>query len=349
MSRINADTEYQDILDKIELGLEAFENLLAFIKGMSKAIENYDVFEDVDNSYKETKEGHNIVKDFIKVGLEFVSGHPDADQSEFDMRKVNSLAGTTNSIISGDLETLEEHQAPAVHLSQADKESLDTFQQSTPVNKIDIIETDKKVTKPVNVRKKKKRCNKDKRQKRLLEFQEKLVKSQGLPPSRLMARKNLESEFEQIAGVEAEPASFSSGHNSVLSPLRGPSPSQSVPVLPVLTPGQPDVQPFHQPPAVPWAGHNAPPAPVPPDGSKVPMPGSQIVGQMAGISSGYNQNFTLSSSPQSFSSNTSLPVGWSEARPIMGYRWDGMPLLPSGLPIWSNSGNYYLLALSTSP
>ena len=70
MSNNNADTQFQDTLDKIEVGLEAFKKLLAFSKGMSKKIENYDVFDDVDESYKE--EGPNIVKDFIKVGLDFV-------------------------------------------------------------------------------------------------------------------------------------------------------------------------------------------------------------------------------------------------------------------------------------
>ena len=92
MSNNNADKQFQDTLDKIEVGLEAFEKLLAFSKGMSKKIENYDVFDDVDESYKE--EGPNIVKDFIKVGLDFVRGHPDADnKSEFNM-KVNDTSVT---------------------------------------------------------------------------------------------------------------------------------------------------------------------------------------------------------------------------------------------------------------
>ena len=73
---MSAHTEYHATLDKIELGLEAFEQLLAFTKGMSKVIENYDVFEDVEESY--TEEGHKIVKDFIRVGFDFIRSHPDA-------------------------------------------------------------------------------------------------------------------------------------------------------------------------------------------------------------------------------------------------------------------------------
>ena len=81
---MKADTQFQDTLDNIELGLEAFEKLLAFSKGMSKVMDNYDVFEDVRKSYKE--EGSNIVKDFIKMGLDFVRGHPDADQHKLNIR-----------------------------------------------------------------------------------------------------------------------------------------------------------------------------------------------------------------------------------------------------------------------
>ena len=47
-------------------------------------IDKYNMFEDVRKSFK--KEGPNIVKDFIKVGLDFVRGHPDADQLEINIR-----------------------------------------------------------------------------------------------------------------------------------------------------------------------------------------------------------------------------------------------------------------------
>jgi hypothetical protein len=59
----------------------------------------------------------------------------------------------------------------------------------------------------------KKNSKKHKRQKRLFIFHEKLVKTHGLPSSKLMVGKNLTSEFDQIAGVEAEPDS-STGHDT---------------------------------------------------------------------------------------------------------------------------------------
>ena len=69
--------------------------------------------------------------------------------------------------------------------------------------------------------KKKKRRSKDRRQKRLLKFQEKLVMTHGLPPSRLMVGKRLPSEFEQLAGVASTP---STGSPSIaeLNPLQHP-------------------------------------------------------------------------------------------------------------------------------
>ena len=373
MSNNNAGSQFQDTLDKIEVGLEAFEKLLAFSNGMSKVIKNYNVFDDVDESYE--KEGPNIVKDFIKVGLDFVRGHPDADTKH----EFNFKANTTKHIMMAvpqaapaidcptepggqpvhmpDLNQADKSkvQESMFHLIQVDqKGSLDTFQQ-TPVydtNKRPV-ETVKEVTEVEITKKKKKSCKKDRKQKRLLKFQETLVKTHGLPPSRLMVGKNLDSEFEQIARGEAEPAS-SIGHDTVMvvSPYKGPplanDPSPpSYPVPPVLMPGQPP----DQLPAVPGPGyHVPPPAPVPPDRCQVPMPGcSPSFLQVTGTPSSYNQDLMLSSNPQYNRDSTTWPVGWSEARPMMGYRWDGMPLLPSGLPIGSTSGTYNFLALSPSP
>ena len=92
----------------------------------------------------------------------------------------------------------------STHLSQVD--SSNTYK--TPV--VEEIQVEK-VT-PVQGRKKKRR-KKEKRQERLLNYQEKLVKSSGLPQSRLMekkrpeqdqfsvVRKNLSHEFGQVARV----------------------------------------------------------------------------------------------------------------------------------------------------
>ena len=109
--------------------------------------------------------------------------------------------------------------------------------------------------------------------------------------------------------------------------------------FPVMMPGQQGVQVPDQPPAVPGPGY--PPADhVYPDRCQMPMPGTP---------SSFNQNLMLSSSPQYSTESTIWPVGWSEARPMMGYGWDGMQLLPSGLPIGSTSGTYNFLALPPSP
>jgi hypothetical protein len=260
MSNNNADTQFQDTLDKIEVGLEAFEKLLAFSKGMSKKIENYDVFDDVDESYKE--EGPNIVKDFIKVGLDFVRGHPDADnKSEFNM-KVNDTSVTELSQFESSHDTTPQVDiinAPAnktaevsddcptepsgqpevgfnmvdnsiekdeiFHLSQVD--TMDTTHRTPLQKEVKLVpEEDKaRVVEKIQVEKvqsskKKKIRKKKKRQERLLNYQENLMKTCGLPPSRLMeekrpehhvssagdVRKNLSSEFDQHADFDPGPS-----------------------------------------------------------------------------------------------------------------------------------------------
>ena len=67
--------QFQEILDQIELGLGAFENLLGLSIGMSKVIQNFDVFENVEDVYNQ--DDHTIYKNFIRVGLTFMKGHPD--------------------------------------------------------------------------------------------------------------------------------------------------------------------------------------------------------------------------------------------------------------------------------
>ena len=93
----------------------------------------------------------------------------------------------------------------------------------------------------------------------MLKFHERLVKTSGLPPTRLMAErdrlkgKNLSGKFEQIAGVRAE-----FGPN----PHTGPLPdARTVPdigtsspsVAPPLMPGQIGVQPLTPPASTGWS------------------------------------------------------------------------------------------------
>ena len=119
------------------------------------------------------------------------------------------------------------------------------------------------------------------------------------------------------------------------------------------------VIPVHMMMGQPASVSNQYPSPATPSPS-VPMPG---LGQGIGITSGSQKFSSLFSSPQSYVGNigggcsspqyfpasTSGPAGWSEARPVIGNRWEDMTLLPSGLPFGSTSGYPNLLALSPSP
>ena len=102
-----------------------------------------------------------------------------------------------------------------------------------------------------------------------------------------MVGKRLSSEFEQLAGVASTPSTG--------------SPSIAAGSLP---------PPLQQPGAVLGVGyHHVPqPPPDPPDNLQLPTPHiSQSFGQVTGISSGSNHNFSLSSSPQSLLGSASGP------------------------------------------
>ena len=79
--------QYQDALDKIKVGLGGFEILLALSRGMTKVMSDYDVFQEVEETYD--REDHQIWKDFIKVGMEFVRGRSDIGQLEINVTKVD--------------------------------------------------------------------------------------------------------------------------------------------------------------------------------------------------------------------------------------------------------------------
>ena len=124
-------------------------------------------------------------------------------------------------------------------------------------------------TSPTNVKNRKcKKKRKESRQKRLLKYQEKLVKRNGVPPSRLMMEReilvgrNQSEEFEQVDGFESgtavsrpasEPCQDTRLH-SVTVPLSQPisylpphNTSRPPPITPaptVLMPGQIGSQPF---------------------------------------------------------------------------------------------------------
>ena len=80
--------------------------------------------------------------------------------------------------------------------------SVSDIQFTTPVEKIEKLGAEVKIEKP-KMNSKKKKKNKGNGKRRLLKFQEKLVKFSGLPPSRLM--RSLAEEFEQVCVTEASP------------------------------------------------------------------------------------------------------------------------------------------------
>ena len=113
---------------------------------------------------------------------------------------------------------------------------------------------------------------------------------------------------------------------NVSPPTISYQPPQSVPVSPLLMPGQTG---FNHPSPTIFPSHGQP------------------LGQVTGTTSGSN-HFTLSPTPQSFTGPTNGTAGWSDARPVLGSSWDSSYLKPTGFPEWSTSGLLNLPALSPS-
>ena len=204
-----------------------------------------------------------------------------------------------------------------VELSQFESESVQNIQATTNIKAKDMEKTPPIEEKKVEDDKKKKRKKrkKEKGQERLLNYHEKLVKTAGLPPSRLMedqrlsspgipdVRKSLQSEFEQIGGEERS-ESISLADNQ--------------PPASVTVPAVPEPQGYYQPSA-----------PVCGDGTtsntySLPM----LCSISPPLVGGYQG---LSQSPSCVVGGVS--TGWQNAHPILG----GLSDSP-GLNIGSSSG-----------
>ena len=97
--------QFQEVLDQIETGLGAFEHLLGLSNGMSKLKEDFDVLEDVDECYNQ--EDHKIYRDFIRMGLTFVKGHPDARPPEIPVTPPPKEKANKNSFPLSQVENFD--------------------------------------------------------------------------------------------------------------------------------------------------------------------------------------------------------------------------------------------------
>ena len=157
-----------------------------------------------------------------------MKGHPDARPPEIPVTPPKEKANETSA-----------------HLVQVENiDSSNTLK--TPVVKEEKVEEDYESRVKTEIKtKKKKRKSKERRQERLLKYQEKLMKTIGLPPSRLMekqrlgqgssvlgeVKRNLSNEFEFLAGSRTVHDTGPSLPTPGITPSHGPA-------LPVLMPGQ---------------------------------------------------------------------------------------------------------------
>ena len=326
----NTEFDMEDAFSKIESGLQAFETLVA----CTKQFPNYNLNKDTEEMYVDKE--FTIYKDFIKFGVNFIKNYEVKDNETEEKLSVENGEHPMENLIKSEVK-VEENDTTWVETNQVDscmamKDT--TMDDLSQVTRLDTItphtttrsENEDKEDKPKHRRKK------ERRKKRLLKFQEKLVKTSGLPYSRLMEReiligKNLASDFEQLAGGGAEFAHGPFPDTRSVPETGTSSPPVPPPMMPaVLMPGQTcGVQP-HPPAAPPGCG--------------------QPLGLMAGTTSGSNLHSSLSPIHQSFTGTTSGTVRWSEARPMEGSSGNGNTIPTPGPVNWSTSGSLNLPALS---
>jgi hypothetical protein len=97
--KLNTEYNFEEIYDNIEIGLEAFENLNKFIPRFPK----YDLNADLETLYSDKNDVR--VKDFIKLGADFVMSLDAIELSQFD------TSTTASSHVDSFINT-NEHSTP---------------------------------------------------------------------------------------------------------------------------------------------------------------------------------------------------------------------------------------------
>ena len=189
----------EEVFDKLEIGLEAFEKLVICSLNLPK----YNLKKDLETIYHQKENA--IVKDFIEWGVNFVKTHQSVDLSQVS-NDSTATGNQSDSIEDNNMSKVDSNIKVEEAVKEAVGESVEEAVEEDVV---------KDVEKDQSKKKKRKKTNKEYRQKRLLKFHEKLVETSGLPPSRLMKkqkhnllRRNLADEFNQIGGgFDASPIS----------------------------------------------------------------------------------------------------------------------------------------------
>ena len=308
--------ERDEIFDLINDGVWGIRRLLAFLQklpgyDLEGHLEFYNNEENIA-VMNIINLGLNVVQDEqLRCGLEVV----------YADKQPNTV--TVKTDVSAD------HVKDKINVEKVKTESADELSQLSKENN--------NTPKLEQKQKKKKSINKKRREERLLRFQEKLVITSGLPPSRLMkkrlekaspqgmwnAKKNLAGDFEELA--VPRPANVVGGHSVLPGQpalhVQMPGHSASPPPSSVMMPGQQSC-PLSVPALIPEQPALAFPFPVLMPGQQA-LPFSSLTPgqnshpqlgfiheqavQQTGITSGFDNFSTLYSSPVTFVGDVNSP------------------------------------------
>ena len=213
---LNMESDMNELFNKIDVGLEAFEKLVACMREFP----NYKLNKDLDQMYPKDSA---ISKAFIKCGVDFVTKYPYENKNDHEAVSETTVSDTSVGELSQfDFSPDTIPQVDTIKTSAgtvAVSDDCSTEPGGQPETGSNIVDNSKKQITIVHLsqgdiidtthrtpKQKKTRRNKERRQERLLKFQQKLVMTSGLTPSRLMVKKssldlikrNLQDEFANL-------------------------------------------------------------------------------------------------------------------------------------------------------
>ena len=106
---LNMEYDMDEVFNRMDVGLEAFEKLVACMREFPK----YNLSKDLDKMYPKDSA---VFKDFIKCGVDFVTAYPYENESDCESEQEKDNHGQSDTIGMEAKEVLEEKPRDEVSL-----------------------------------------------------------------------------------------------------------------------------------------------------------------------------------------------------------------------------------------
>ena len=135
--KLNSEFNLEEILDKIDIGLDAFEKLNKFMPRFP----GFDLIKELENFYDEKNIEH--VRDFIMLGAEFVKSLDNAELSQLDTSTTANIKQEKPEAVTNEADDIKKEVTDSVHLSQVDnnKNNDDSKMEETVSNHLSQVDS----------------------------------------------------------------------------------------------------------------------------------------------------------------------------------------------------------------